>query len=154
MKKLFVFSLIFWGALGIMMGQVNLDDKRDYQWCFGTEGNYPIAGRSVLSFLNFPPDTFAYSSDSRISFANSGISDNNGNLLFYSNYFRVIDKTHQTMMNGDSLNCCTNFFSSNYPLAANATQIVLCLTYPSFPNLYYIFHQPFNPSCSKPAINC
>ena len=63
-----------------------------------------IANRAVLSFSNstitVSPDSFAMA----FTGAQANISDNNGNLLMYTNGCYIADATGNVMQNGDSLN--------------------------------------------------
>lgn len=61
---------------------------------------------------------------------NAGISDSNGNLLFYTNGKTVYNRTHQVMLNGD------NLLGNTY---LNAVQGALIVPLPNSRSMYYIF---------------
>ena len=67
--------------------------------------------------------------------ASASISDNDGNLLFYTNGQKVWNKLHEVMPNGDSLNI--GVLTSR---GSSMTQGVIILPDPSDKMLYYIFH--------------
>ncbi len=142
--KRFILAGLFICITSFCYSQLTADSKRDYQWCFGIKNVNFFLGRSVLSFINSPPDTISYNSSINLRESNTSMSDSLGNLLFYSNYFKIIDKSHQVMLNGDSLNCCTTFFNDYNSLGepGRIPQLVLSLPKPKSPNIYYIFHTP------------
>lgn len=124
--------------------------KEDYVWLGG------------YNYDNFPPDTliiegyrmdfnkkpFEIENNIDLKYGilgnNTSISDNKGNLLFYTNGCAVMNKNYHLMPNGDSINGGKWFdllwkhCSQGYP----GTQDVLILPDPGNQNGYYLLHKP------------
>lgn len=114
--------------------------KRDYVWMFGYDNSQPYFGGTKLNF-NSQPTSINYATQSiNLSFTNSSICDENGNLLFYTNGMYVANANHQTMPNGDSLNPgdLFNYYSNN---GYRLNQGSIILPSPEVPNLFYILHE-------------
>ena len=79
--------------------------------------------------------------------ANSSISDQNGNLLFYTNGIYVANAFHDTMLNGEDLNpsSYTTTYSENGLFIVQADVII---PDPVNPNRYYLFHCTIDDACS------
>jgi len=139
--KIYIY-LIFILSPILLFSQTNLDSKRDYNWCFGQAYNQNFWKRNVLTFQTNPITNYIPNNAAsvEIQLGNTGMSDWFGNLLFYSNYFRVINQNHQIMENGDSLNCCTDYFNDYHLSSTGTPQSVLALPKPNSMNLYYLFH--------------
>lgn len=80
-------------------------NKRDYNWLFGYPPNNPesLFGGSWLNFHQNPIEV-SYFEIPVFFVAIGNISDEEGNLLFYSNGCQIINSKHELMENGDSLN--------------------------------------------------
>ena len=116
--------------------------KHDHVWLFGI-GNNPMGELYCGTTMDFnfdPPDIFYEYSPVLIDYANAGVCDTAGNLLFYTNGIGVYDRLHGLMPGSDTLNpgyISDQFYYIGYPL----TQGVLILPQPRNDSLYYIFHQ-------------
>lgn len=86
------------------------------KWIFGTAIG--------LDFTTNPPTQFSASSGFGPSSAAATISDNSGNLLFYTNGIGVFDKTHSVMANGSNI---------------GAVNALAAVKQPGNNNNYYIF---------------
>lgn len=114
MKKLFFFLLLAILGLNVAVAQ-----KETNNWFFGNK-----------AALNFGSGSPVFSPGSALVSAagSSSISDENGNLLFYTNGVTVWNKNHQPMPNGTGLQG-----------DVNTTQTVLITYHPGNKDLYYIF---------------
>jgi len=81
--------------------------------------------------------------DTRMYVANASISDDDGNLLFYSNGCYIKDANHQIMPNGEMLNP-GQAYDNNCPDGGYSTiGGIIILPAPNQPDLYFVFHQAF-----------
>lgn len=122
MKRIFLLFLIQYLSLTVTQAQ-----KEGYNGIFG----YGVG----LDFNPTPPEVFIpeYSSEYdqfHSTEACAGISDKEGNLLFYTNGVSIWNKYHQIMANGREIQ--GNFGSTS------TTQVVI-VPLPKDPFLYYIF---------------
>lgn len=114
--------------------------KGDYHWIGGVkEKGYifdfnqknPIPQKQVLQF--------GYTGN------NTSISDQDGKLLFYFNGCAVMNRLHQVMPNGDSINKGSFFelfWRGDCIYGYPGFQETLILQDPSYPDGYYLFHKP------------
>lgn len=81
-------------------------NKYDYVWVMGTKivSSTHRTGGSLINFNSGIADTSSMSILFYLDQTIGSISDNNGNLLFYTNGCEVMTNKHQGMLNGDSLN--------------------------------------------------
>jgi len=123
------------------IAQFSIAQKEDYIW-IGRASNLNENGYS----FDFKKDSF----EPKIAFPPLGFSGNNasicdkdGNLLFYTNGRGVINRFHQVMPNGDSINAgsfAEKYWGgefNGYP----GSQDVLILPDPGNENGYYLFHK-------------
>jgi hypothetical protein len=88
--------------------QPNKDRYRDQKWLFGYESEnhnvVPIRfGNSILDFSTEPPNAHYEYMPMDFSVVSTSLCDTIGNLVSYTNGIYIADKTHQKMINGDSL---------------------------------------------------
>ncbi len=115
--------------------------KHDYNWVMG--GCYSWGdphGNMRLDFNYNPPKVFKEDLGMHLgSGGTCAFSDSSGNLLFYSNGFRIFNKNRQLMENGDSLNIGGHNWieddCSGYP-----TYPPIVLPLPEADNICYLFH--------------
>jgi hypothetical protein len=139
MKKIFIhIGLLYCYVYGL--SQVFPDAKRDANWLLG----YGSPNKCLINFNT--PSPLISTVNNSLSFLDmtASISDTLGNLLFYTNGYKVMNKNHQLMDNGDSLNCCMGYFDSGMQSGFGFSQGVLILPKPKSDNLYYIFHEPLD----------
>jgi len=115
--------------------------KRDYNWILGYPSGSAVRFSRLL--LNFDGDRTVSrlsKGHQRIAFNNASISDEEGNLLFYTNGCTVYDANYQVMENGDSLNLNQwyDLFCDDH---ASGLQNTLILPDPGYEHGYYILHQ-------------
>ena len=99
----------------------NNDYKRDYTWVWGLGYN------EILNFNSNPPGQSVTTSVLYMSDMAAAISDTAGNLLFYTNGFKVINNNNQLMENGDSINCCAGAFQQGMQTGYGFSQGALIL---------------------------
>lgn len=114
-------------------------DKHDNTWVFA---NLNIGG----NILDFNADTLFISAlgstSGRAREALACMSDNEGNLLFYTNNCTVFNKNHQIMENGEGLNPgqIQTYWCSVNPYANPTDNSVIILPNPDNAFLYQILH--------------
>jgi gliding motility-associated-like protein len=96
--------------------------------------NWYFPVKKSLTFNTTPPSLIG-NSQSFFSGAAS-ISDNNGQLLFYSDARRVFNKNHQVMPNGDNIKGASSFIVG--------IDQALIIPHPGFQNLYFLFTNETN----------
>ncbi len=104
-------SMVYYSQLGV--------PKNNNNWNFGNN--------AAISFNTSPPTVLTNSAMTTTAGCSS-ISDNDGNLLFYTNGITVWNRNNLVMNNGTGLKA-----------AANTSQAALIVPNPSNANLYYIF---------------
>lgn len=122
----------------------NAQSKRDYNWILGyPSGPTDNWSRLLLNFNDKRSVTRLEEGHTRIAFNNASISDEEGNLLFYTNGCTVYDSTFQVMLNGDSINLNSwfDFFCDEH---ASGLQNTLILPDPAYEFGYYVLHQPLH----------
>jgi hypothetical protein len=106
-----IFNLWFFNNL--------ISQKESYNWCYGNN--------SLLSFSTSPPSQYSNTSMATMESIGS-ISDNTGNLLFYTDGVTVYNANHNVMANG------TGLFGD-----ASTTNGVTIIKKPASTGIYYIF---------------
>lgn len=139
MKKL-LFSTLF-----ILPLILHAQSKHDYNWLMGVEQDpspdYPINCMNMLSFDGGELSIEKLSVEYPLYVANTSMSDNNGNLLFYSNGCDVKDANHQVMPNGEDLNPGI-LYDSNCPDGGYSTMGgIIALPQANDTNEYFLIHQ-------------
>ena len=117
--------------------------KNDYIWLFGNYPNDKVnqSGGSKLDFNFDPPLVSFFELPEDFYFHEiSMVSDSLGELRFYTNGCKIINRNHQLMTNGDSINAGET--SENYcPVIGYPTQqSTSILPLPGSNELYYLFH--------------
>jgi|GEM_PF-2581442 len=118
---------------GLMMAGLSLICQQGNNWYFGFNAG--------VTFNTNPPTALTVSS----MYTNEGcasISDNYGNLLFYTDGITIYNKNHQIMMNGDNL---LGDFS--------ATQSALLVQQPGNDSIYYVFTSPAGETALRGGYN-
>ena len=111
-----------------MLGRSGIESDSNFcriQWTFNAQGYYH--------------EQRAYKVDYRMDYTNASISDNLGNLLFYTNGHSIFNKAHQVMQNGDGLEAGV-FANSAKESGAKLLGGALILPWPENQNLYLILH--------------
>ena len=117
--------------------------KQDYNWLLGFEEPGVLGYR--IDFNNSSFEIISQSNGFPFDNQNASISDENGNLLFYSNGCAVINRESELMENGDSLNYDQFLELANwgdckeqgYP----GVQDILILKDPNQVEGYYVIHK-------------
>ena len=113
--------------------------KGDYTWLFGKKNNteFPLFGGTMVDFNFSPPGVFPQNLNIKMNVANTSMSDQDGNLLFYSNGITVYNHNHNQLSNGFDLNL-------DYT-AGSTIELILVQGIITLPNLndtsqYYLLH--------------
>jgi hypothetical protein len=121
------------------------DMKRDYVWIFGYYAEVTPGGNGIL--FDFTGDTMAYSYFTKseqlgITYTNSSICDENGNLMFYSNGCRVADATNQFIVGGDTINNGYLWYNQcGSVLGYGLHQGMVALPFPEIENQFALLYQ-------------
>jgi hypothetical protein len=120
--------------------QTFLREKRDYIWTFGFGLVTNPQGKNFwLDFNDIPVSIHEKPRFISIDIANAGMCDLNGDLLFTCNGFRVMNRFHQLIGNGDGLN--PGIMTNDWlPYGQPLDQGAIALSMPGSDNLYYLFH--------------
>ena len=136
--KYFVFLLF----LFITINKTTAQYKHDYHWYFGYQNNAindSIMGIDV-NFNSHPVSVRPKMLPFEIFVSNITMSNEDGNLLFYTNGCQIANRNHEIMMNGDSINPgeVHDFICPRYS-AGNQS----CLVIPkgNDSDSYYLFHK-------------
>lgn len=148
MKNFIITLMLSLFSIVTVFGQM----KYDYHWFFGYDFDGAIPGVEGvhLRFNESPLNITLEEIPFWIYQSNATMSDENGELLFYTNGCSIANKNHEIMMNGDSLN--PGFFHESqcdfgY---SGANQSCLVLPKPNSINQFYLFHKgvDYSPSLS------
>lgn len=110
-------------------------------WLMGYDCGAPvICGGTNIDFYNGTPDTLHVNRSMNFSQTFAGISDDLGQMQFYTNGVYIANRYDQLMVNGDSLNpsSYTDTWSS-YGLPLTQGDLVLPALFDS--SVYYLFHE-------------
>ncbi len=137
---------IYIGLFLIISLSLVAQSKRDYNWL--TANNSTLSPGIEGLLLNFDGDTLAIDTlndlPSRFWSNNANISDEEGNLLFYTDGCRVINADFELMENGDSL-CYSNvvdlFIDGDTGQGYPGVQDVLVLPNPQEESGYFLIHK-------------
>ncbi len=98
--KIFLFISFLNLCTSSLFGQ----GKWDAQWIMGYDSSLEqLGGGTLIDFNLTPPDVSFLLKKHKFEGANTSMCDSLGNLLFYSNGCKIINKEHETMENGDTL---------------------------------------------------
>ncbi|MBK6730271.1 MAG: T9SS type A sorting domain-containing protein [Bacteroidetes bacterium] len=121
MRSKFLFILL------VLLHQQVFSQNRAINWAFGDSAG--------LNFTTEPPTPFLSSIVMYEPCAS--ISDDTGNLLFYTNGKTIWNAAHEIMLNG-------NFLDIGVGTLSSCTQGVLIIPDPGDSNKYYVFHHDLN----------
>jgi len=116
-------------------------EKRDYQWIFGLSSEtFPNGQNLHLDFLTHPPSTSSFPGVIGIDIANAGICDADGNLLFYTNGYVIMNRMHQLMENGAGLS--PGLMTNDWlPYGQPLNQGAIVIAKPENDSVFYQFHE-------------
>lgn len=114
-------------TIAALLSCYGFSQNRAINWAFGDSAGLNFATEPPLPFLS---SILMYEPC-------ASISDETGNLLFYTNGKTLWNAEHEIMMNGNFLDNGVGTLSSN-------TQGVIILPDPGDTNKYYVFHKDFN----------
>jgi hypothetical protein len=137
MKYLFIYYIL------LLSFSLNAQIKFDYNWMFGYQNSeIPNIYDGVnIDFNTTPSDTTPVDMPFPIYLSNATMSDEQGNLLFYTNGCFVANRNHEIMMNGDSINPGDLHDFSCYRGYSGGKQNMVVIPIPNQSNKYYLFHK-------------
>ncbi|HMK07238.1 MAG TPA: hypothetical protein VK476_06890, partial [Flavobacterium sp.] len=115
MKSIFKYTLL------CLMALSGYGQKQNANWAISIYGG--------LNFNSSSPTTFTSAMDFN-NLSSGSVSDQEGNLLFYTDGLTVWDQTHSTMTNGTGL----------YGFGGDFTQNIVIVPNPADINKYYVFY--------------
>ena len=119
--------------------------KQDYIWMGGYQINLQGGANGYMFDFNKKPFTPEYANPP-LGFLgnNASICDKDGNLLFYTNGRAVINRNHEIMPNGDSINAgeWAEIFWSDPRWGYPGAEYIMILPDPGKESGYYLFHKP------------
>ena len=133
MKHVFLHTMMFCHLLSLF----SQEEKRNYNWVIGSGS----VKNCTINFSSGYPVIDTVTVAARLHDINASMSDTNGNILFYTNGYKIINKNHQLMDNGDSITCCIGVFQQGMQNGFGAPQSALILPKPGSSNLYYVFNE-------------
>ncbi len=129
-KRILLLHLVFIFSNSFGQGVSNL-------WLYG----YNNAGiNGTIDFYNGLPTITTNQRHMRFDLEEAVISDNLGNLLFYTNGNYIADATDDTMLNGSNLTpgwFADSYGSGGFPMGQGA----IIIPFPNDANKYYLFHE-------------
>ncbi len=124
----------------IFLFSISNSQGRDNLWMMGYSIP-PITGKADIEFSSGAPVITTSTRDINLSLTFANITDNNGNLLFYTNGAIVANALSDTMPNGDSLSPATYTFSGAWQyFGFPVPQASLIIPDPGDSMKYYLFH--------------
>lgn len=117
-------------------------DQHDYTWLLGSNNNNPAGffGADYIHFDQGVPTVQFFVSPMDL-WVPCIMSDEHGNLLFYTNGCKILNKQHALMENGDNINSGSTHdlycINTGYP----AVHSLMALPYPGHDEQYFLFHQ-------------
>lgn len=150
MKCILTLSLIFFHL-------VALAQKHDNIWLPGggkvsiwhfSNGDYQNGG-TLMDFSEFPPKSTLVGFP-LLMYAQSAISDREGNLVAYTNGCHVANKNHEIMDNGDTINPGLYQGTTQCLLYYPTYQGTIFIPDPGNENRYYLFHMALDYSSANP----
>lgn len=122
---------------GIFIDQLSAQSKYDYQWVFSNSARDAM----VLNFNNEKISFDTGIADMYMHATSISMSNESGELIFYSNGCDIRGADHKILENGDQINpgeihdeYCRNGYIS-------AHQSMICIPHPGKKDVYYLFHQ-------------
>lgn len=133
--------LLNWLLLVTLFSQISLGQQNDYYWPLGYDSYSGSPSFGGLK-LEFPQNIATIDTHSRpmwFVYTNATISNDTGQLLFYTNGVFIANALDDTMMNGSGLNPSwyTTSFSNT---GLRIPQAALIIPKPGSDSLYYLFH--------------
>lgn len=131
-----IYTIIIIGFWQICLGQAN-----DNYWPLGyaSYSSQPLAGGMKLTF---PGNVAILDTQSRpmwFVYTNAAISNDTGQLLFYTNGVFIANALDDTMMNGSGLN--PSFYTTQfYNTGLRLPQASVIIRKPGSTDSYYLFH--------------
>ena len=121
---------------------IGYSQKHDNTWMLGYPPNDSIEqfGGSMIDFSNGEPKVSFFETPGHLG-ASVTMSDEKGEILFYTNGCRIWNSKHEILVNGDTLMPGAFFESRCGNLPYAGWQTILSLPMPKSSNEYVIFHQ-------------
>ncbi len=149
MKYFFFFSLL------LSSFNLSAQYKHDYTWLIGLEDDGPSYPNNCMNLLRFNNGELTIDRESintEMFVANASFSDEQGNLLFYSNGCYIKNKNHEIMPNGEHLNPGVIYDDNCPDYGYTSPGGIIILNSPGDKNIYSVFHQAYEAFDESPFI--
>ncbi len=150
MKCILTLSLIFFHLVASAQKHDNIwlpGGGKVSIWHF-SNGDYQNGG-TLMDFSEFPPKSTLVGFP-LLMYAQSAISDREGNLVAYTNGCHVANKNHEIMDNGDTINPGLYQGTTQCLLYYPTYQGTIFIPDPGNENRYYLFHMALDYSSANP----
>ena len=137
MAKNWLHLLIFAYLIPLNINAQNQGVNNHWIMGYSSVGGLPF-GNPRLDFYSGSPIISYDSLEMEFRHTHANISDEQGNLLFYTNGVYIANANHDTMFNGSSIN--PGPYALNFADGMQITQGVLILKKPGINSFYYLFH--------------
>jgi hypothetical protein len=137
------FQILFFGLAFTSLAYSQ--GKNDFNWILGVKGNNPTLtyGGDLFSFSTGEIDVLFFELELDMWYPNV-ISDENGQMAYYTNACEIRDRNHQLIENGDQINEGTAYTQycgfADYPMGYPIYQGQISLPSPMDNGIYYYFH--------------
>lgn len=122
---------------------LSAQDKYDYTWLLGYPPNLPnlFAGGNKINFNAGSPEVNYFETPLDL-WVPCVMSDENGNLQFYTNGCEIRNWQHDLMENGEDINSGSvhSLYCEENDIGYPAIHSLLALPSPGHPKQYYLFH--------------
>lgn len=119
-------------------------DQHDYTWLMGSNNNNPAGffGANFIHFNHGVPTVQFFVSPMDL-WVPCIMSDEQGELLFYTNGCKILNKQHTLMENGDNINSGSvhdNYCNPPGAIGYPAVHSLMALPFPGHDQQYFLFH--------------
>jgi len=115
--------------------------KEDNTWILGGD-NFPFRIEFNDFEISLTPEP---EREVQMHSTNTSLSDENGNLIFYTNGIHIYNYLNEIVENGDSINCCDFFFDSFYDFGYPSIQGAFFVKSQLENNIYFLIHSKVIP---------
>jgi hypothetical protein len=153
MKVLLTIAILLYHVT-LLSGQEFINAKYDMIWVLGRYGlhtNSQIHGGISVDFNQSPPYIYQVERDFEIDFTNASVCDHEGNLMFFTNGFKVMNFANEIIENGDTILLDFDNYLLNSSEAMRMRQGAIILPRPASDHLYDIFHEEYSINSSTGA---
>jgi len=153
--RLLVNFILF--ILALLQSTEIIAQKYDYNWLLGVRPGGDSYPQNCMNIFDFNDDSLKISKDninSEFFLTNASISDDDGNLLFYTNGCYIKDRMHNIMPYGDGLNPGIIYEDNCPDYGYTATEGATIIPPIAGSDVYYVFHTAYDVFNISPIVRC